>query len=202
MPNTQEPRKSAKTWQTMVESNKALLLRKTGQDVGYWAEQARSAGLRNDAELRHWMRDEHGVTGYAQYAVSWELFGYPEFMLRDADELIDGQYINHPELRPIADALLAWAAATEGVELQMRKGYVSLHSPRRKFAQVTRTNNTAVDVALRLDTLRLDAAAGGRLEALKARADDPFDRRVRLTSVDQVDEELLEILARALDQNT
>ncbi|WP_332761636.1 DUF5655 domain-containing protein [Pseudarthrobacter sp.] len=202
MPNTQEPRKSAKTWQTMVDSNKALLLRKTGQDVGYWAEQARSAGLRNDAELRHWMRDEHGVTGYAQYAVSWELFGYPEFMLRDADELIDGQYINHPELRPIADALLAWAAATEGVEIQMRKGYVSLHSPRRKFAQVTRTTNTAVDVALRLDTLRLDAAAGGRLEALKARADDPFDRRVRLTSVDQVDEELLEILARALDQNT
>ncbi|QDG64903.1 hypothetical protein NIBR502772_00600 [Pseudarthrobacter sp. NIBRBAC000502772] len=202
MPNTQGPRKSAKTWQTMVDSNKALLLRKTGHDVGYWAEQARSAGLRNDAELCHWMRDEHGVTGYAQYAVSWELFGYPEFMLRDADELIDGQYINHPELRPIADALLAWAAATEGVEIQMRKGYVSLHSPRRKFAQVTRTTNTAVDVALRLDTLRLDAAAGGRLEALKARADDPFDRRVRLTSVDQVDEELLEILARALDQNT
>ncbi len=78
----------------------------------------------------------------------------------------------------------------------MRKGCVSLHSPRRKFAQVTRTTNTAVDVAL-----RLDAAAGGRLEALKVRSDDPFDRRVRLTSVDQVDEELLEILARALDQN-
>ncbi|MCO4275711.1 DUF5655 domain-containing protein [Pseudarthrobacter cellobiosi] len=95
------------------------------------------------------------------------------------------------------DALLAWAAAPEGVEIQMRKGYVSLHSPRRKFAQVTRTTNTAVDVAL-----RLDAAAGGRLEALKARTDDRFDRRVRLTSVDQVDEELLEVLARALDQNT
>ncbi|MHA7290551.1 hypothetical protein ACX80V_12995 [Arthrobacter sp. MDT3-24] len=136
---TPEQQKTAKTWQTMVDSNKALLLRKTGHDVGYWAGLARSAGLKNDAELRHWMRDEHGVTGYAQYAVSWELFGYPDFMLRDADELIDGQYINHPELRPIADAL---------------------------------------------------------------RADDPFDRRVRLTAVDQVDDELLEILARALDQNT
>ncbi|WP_426988546.1 hypothetical protein [Pseudarthrobacter sp. Y6] len=49
--------------------------------------------------------------------------------------------------------------------------------------------------------LRLDAAAGGRLEALKVRSDDPFDRCVRLTSVDQVNEELLEILAKALDQN-
>ncbi|MCO4263555.1 hypothetical protein NG697_11575 [Pseudarthrobacter sp. MDT3-26] len=90
---------------------------------------------------------------------AWRSLRNPEFMLRDADELIDGQYINQPELRPIADALLAWAAATEGVEIQMRKGYVSLHSPRRKFAQVTRTTNTAVDVALRLDTLHILARA-------------------------------------------
>jgi hypothetical protein len=40
------------------------------------------------------------------------------------------------------------------------------------------------------------------VEALKARADDPFGRRVRLTSADQVDEELRAILARALDQHT
>ena len=204
---TPEQQKTAKTWQTMLDSNKALLVRKTGQGVVFWAGQARSAGLKNDAELRHWMRNEHGVTGYAQYALSWELFGYPEFMLRDADELIHGQYANQAGLRPIADALLAWAAATEGMAIQMRKGYVSLHSPRRKFAQVTRTTNTAVDVALRLDTLGLDtrglgAATGGRLEALKARSDDPFDRCVRLTSVDQVDDELLEIMVRALAQNT
>jgi len=206
MPNTHEPRKTANTWQAMVDSNQALLLRKTGRDVAFWAGQARSAGIQNDAQLRAWMRDEHGVTGYAQYAVSWELFGYPEFMLRNADELIDGQYASHPQLRPIADAILAWASATDGVEIQMRKGYISLHSPRRKFAQVTRTTNTTVDVTLRLDIQGLDAAglgaaAGGRLEAVKVRADDPFSRRIRLTSPDQVDEEMLEILAMALEQN-
>ncbi|WP_457964033.1 DUF5655 domain-containing protein [Arthrobacter sp. D1-29] len=196
MPKTPEPQKTAKTWQTMVESNQALLLRKSGHDVAYWAERARAEGIQNDAQLRDWMRDQHGITGYAQYAVSWELFGYPEFMLRDADELIEGQYGQHPELRPIADALLAWASATDGVGIQMRKGYVSLHSPRRKFAQITRTTNTAVDV-----TLRLDAPAQGRLEAIKVRPDDAFDRRVRLTSVDDVDTEILDILAAALDQN-
>ena len=206
MPNTHELRKTAKAWQAMVDSNQALLLRKTGRDVAFWAGQARSAGIQNDAQLRAWMRDEHGVTGYAQYAVSWELFGYPEFMLRNADELIDGQYASHPQLRPIADAILAWASATDGVEIQMRKGYISLHSPRRKFAQVTRTTNTTVDVTLRLDIQGLDAAglgaaAGGRLEAVKVRADDPFSRRIRLTTPDQVDEEMLEILAMALEQN-
>jgi len=197
MPAIPESQKKAGTWQSMVDSNKALLLRKTGEDPAYWVEKARAAGIRNDGELRTWMRDSFGVTGYAQYAVSWEMFGYPEFMLRDADELIDGQYANHPHLRPIADALLAWASATDGVEIQMRKGYVSLHSARRKFAQVARTTNTAVDV-----TLRLDAPAEGRIETVKTRADDPFTRRVRLTSAGQVDDGLLDILAVALEQNS
>lgn len=181
----------------MVDNNKALLLRKTGKDTAYWAEQARAAGISSDGELRDWMRDNFDVTGYAQYAVSWEMFGYPEFMLRDADELIDGQYANHPQLRPIADSLLAWASATDGVQIQMRKGYVSLHSPRRKFAQVTRTTNTAVDV-----TLRLDAPAEGRLENVRTRPDDPFTLRIRVTSPEQVDDELLQILALALEQNS
>jgi hypothetical protein len=188
---------AAKTWRTMVESNQALLSRKSGHDVQWWAERARDAGLRNDAELRDWMRDEHSITGYAQYAVSWEVFGYPDFMLRDADELLDAQYAEHPALRPIADAVLAWAAGTGGVGIQLRKGYVSLQGPRRKFAQLTRTTNTAVDL-----TLRLDAPADGRLEAVKARADDPFTRRIRLTSADDVDEYVLSTLETALAQNS
>jgi hypothetical protein len=143
------------------------------------------------------MRDKHGITGYAQYAVSWEMFGYPEFMLRDADELIDAQYAGHPGLRPIADALLAWAAETEGVEIQLRKGFVSLHSPRRKFAQVTRANNTSVDI-----TLRLDAPAEGRLSAVKVRDGDSFGRKVRLASVEDVDDAVLGFLAEALHQNS
>lgn len=188
---------AATTWQTMVDSNQALLLRKSGHDVRWWADRARAAGLKNDAELRDWMRDEHGITGYAQYAVSWELFGYPDFMLRDADELLDAQYAAHQDLRPIADAVLAWAAGTEGVGIQLRKGYVSLHSPRRKFAQLARTTNTAVDL-----TMRLDAAAEDRLEAVRARADDPFTRRIRLGSADDVDNYVLSTLETALAQNS
>src|SRR5688572_25461548 len=194
MPTIPESQKKASTWQSMVDSNKALLQRKTGEDTAYWVGKARAAGIRNDGELRTWMRDSFGVTGYAQYAVSWEMFGYPEFMLRDADELIDGQYDSHPHLRPIADALLAWAAASDGVEIQMRKGYVSLHSPRRKFAQVTRANKTAVDV-----TLRIERPIGGRLEAATVRGGDFFDRKVRITAVEQVDEELLDLLETALE---
>ena len=197
MAQTHDLKSAAKTWQTTVDSNQALLLRKSGHDVSWWAAKGHARGLKNDAELRAWMHDEHGITGYAQYAVSWEMFGYPEFMLRDADELIDGQYGDHPHLRPITNTLLAWAAAHQGVQIQMRKGYVSLHSSRRKFAQVTRANNTSVDV-----TLRIEAPSGGRLEDVKVRAGDFFDRKVRLTAVEQVDQELLDLLETALEQNS
>ncbi|MDP9696338.1 UNVERIFIED_ORG: hypothetical protein J2X79_003918 [Arthrobacter globiformis] len=121
----------------MVRSNQALVLRKSGHDVHWWAERGQAAGVKSDTELREWMRTEHGITGYAQHAVSWEMFGYPAFMLRDADELLDSQYRDPPNLRPIANTLLAWAAARPGVEIQTRKGYVSLHTSRRRFAQVT-----------------------------------------------------------------
>jgi len=80
----------------MIEWNQSLLLRKTGRDIHWWADLARQQGFADNEALAAWMRDEHGVTGYAQYAVSWEVFGYPEFMLRDADELFDGQYADSP----------------------------------------------------------------------------------------------------------
>ncbi|MDQ0118426.1 hypothetical protein AB0280_00730 [Pseudarthrobacter sp902506025] len=185
------------TWQHMVDSNKELLIKKTGQDTDYWVAHAREEGISTDAELREWMREKFGVTGYAQYAVSWEMFGYPDFMLQEADQLLDGQYAAYAHLRPIADAVLAWACVTPTVYIQMRKGFVSLHSPRRKFAQITRSTNNIVDV-----TLRLQAEADGRVERVRTRPDDPFTLRIRLTSPEQVDDEFRAILTTALEQNS
>jgi hypothetical protein len=62
---------------------------------------------------------------------------------------------------------------------------------------VTRANRTAVDV-----TLRLEAPIGERLKAVKVRAGDFFDRKVRLTSEGDVDQEFLDTLETALEQNS
>ena len=55
--------------------------------------------------LRRWLSAE-GVTGYAQALLVWETFGYPGFLVADADELIDRQYADRPQLRPVFDAVL------------------------------------------------------------------------------------------------
>jgi hypothetical protein len=38
------------------------------------------------------------MTGYAQSLLVMECFGYPAFFLASADELIEGQYADRPQL--------------------------------------------------------------------------------------------------------
>jgi hypothetical protein len=181
----------------MVEWNQSLLLRATGRDIRWWTALARQQRFTDNEALVAWLRSEHGVTGYAQYAVSWEVFGYPDFMLSTADELLDGQYADRGHLRPVADAVLAWAGETHGVTVQLRKGYVSLLSPRRKFAQVSAATKTAVDVAL-----RWDGPVPDRLEPTKVRSGDPFAWRIRLRSPEDADGGFFALLTSALRQNS
>src|SRR5690348_7795284 len=64
-----------------------------------------------------------------------ETFGYPGFLVADADELIDKQYADRPRLRPVFDAVLSTLPTLPGpVTVQARGTLVSLVSPRRTFA--------------------------------------------------------------------
>jgi len=183
------------SWQGMIDWNEELLVRRTGEGSEAWAGKARASGISTEAELSGWLR-EQGVTGYAAMSVSWKLFGYPEFFLKSGDELIDGQYADRPALRPIADRLMTMALSLDGVWLQARKTYISVHSPRRKFAQITPANKGSLDLLLRVE------ADDPRLEAVKVRSGDPFGRRLRFRSPTEVDDGVLAILERAVEQNS
>lgn len=140
----------------MLAENTELLERRTGHGTAWWLT-------------------GNGVTGYAQNPVMWELFGYPDYFLKDAAELLDGQYADRRQLRIT---------------------YVSLHTPRRKFAQLTPTSKSAVDIFL-----RLDEPAAGLLETVRARPEDPFVRKIRLRAAADVNEEVAGVLLRSYEQN-
>src|SRR5438270_14099944 len=72
-------------------------------------------------------------------------------MTAAADELIDGQYKDRPQVRPIFDAVVKAAVGLGDVTIQARKTDVSLVSPRRTFARVEPTTKDRVDFALRPD---------------------------------------------------
>src|SRR5262245_7653761 len=136
-------------WKGMKDMSARLLKERTGEDVDAWNRRIKKERFNDEKALRAWLTDQ-GVTGYAQSLLVMERFGYPDFLLASADELIEGQYEDRPHLRPILDAIID-AAAGLGGAIQARKTFVSLVTPRRTFARVQPTTKNRVDLGLRLD---------------------------------------------------
>ena len=184
------------SWQSMREWCARLLQERTGADVETWNGRIAAQPLADEDALRAWLA-EQGVTGYPQMLLVMERFGYPDFLVASADELIDGQYADRPHLRPILDAVLAAAQSVGAMTVQARKTYVALVSPRRTFAVVKPTTRQRVDLGLRLD----GETPAGRLQKGKGLANDTINLRLPLTSPADLDAEALALLARAYQAN-
>ena len=116
----------------------------------------------------------------------------------DAGELIEGQYADRPQLRPILDAVLALLPALGPATVQARKTIVSLVSPRRTFAVVRATTKDRVDLGLRLD----DAGLGGRLQSAKGIGGGGATVRIALRRPEDIDDEVRDLMRRAYGENT
>jgi hypothetical protein len=199
-PETASAAESApRSWQEMREWCARLLESRTGQGVAAWNHRIAAASLQNRADepaLRTWLSAE-GVTGYAQALLVWETFGYPGFLVADAEELIGKQYADRPQLRPVFDAVLAALPALPGpVTVQARGTLVSLVSPRRTFAVLKPTTKSRVDLGLRLDTTQPE----GRIQP--ARDLGQATVRIPLTTPGEVNDEVRAWLTKAYDENT
>jgi hypothetical protein len=169
------------------------LVRQTGHDVAWWNEAiAAQPGLDDEPALRAWLTGQ-SVTGYQQMVMVMERFGYPDYLLAAADDLIEAQYADRPALRPVLDAVIAAAAGIGEIEVQARKTYTTLLTPRRTFAAVRPTTRTRVDLGLRIDGV----APGGRLLDGRNTAGGSVNLRVALASADEVDDVAIGLLRRA-----
>ncbi len=182
-------------WKGMNDMSARLLLERTGEGLDAWNQRIRREGFTSEQALRAWL-ERLGVTGYAQSLLVMEQFGYPDFFLASAEDLIDGQYADRPQLRPIFDAVITAAAALGNVIIQARKTYVSLVTPRRTFARVQPTTKNRVDLGLRLAGQK----PFGRLQPSKIHESTPL--QISLTSPEDVDAEVLDWLQKAYDQNS
>jgi hypothetical protein len=169
------------------------LLARTGQDVAAWSARVRAEGPDTEPALRAWLA-ERDITGYGQMVLVMERFGYPDFLTASADDLVEGQYADRPALRPVLDAVLTAAASVvPDVAVQARKGYVSLVNSRRTFAVVQASTRSRVDLGLRLPGREPD----GRLLAARSIGNGACTVRVPLTTADDVDDEVTDLLREA-----
>lgn len=172
------------------------LQRQTGADVASWNARIRERAPSNEAELRAWL-GEQGVKGYPAMMLVFETFGYPDYLQRDANELIEAQYRDRPNLVPIYEKVVDAAVGLRAVELQARKTYVALVGPKRTFASIQATTRNRIDVGLRLDGVEPQ----GRLLPAKSIGQSSMTHKLALSSVDDVDAEAVGWLRRAYEAN-
>jgi hypothetical protein len=186
-----------RSWAEMLTWIEERLVRTTGDDVATWRERVAATGMQTEPEVRAWLA-ERGITGYGQMILVMERFGYPAFLTASADDLVDGQYADRPALRQVYDAVIAAGLGVGEVHVQARKGYVSLVGPRRTFAVVQASTKSRVDLGLRLP----DREPGGRLLPAKSIGNGSCTVRVALTSVDELDDEVVDLLAESWSVNS
>lgn len=187
--------KNVRDWREFRAMWIRLLEESTGEDLDTWNQRIQGEKFPDEQSLRAWLAQQ-GVSGYAQTLLVMERFGYPDFLSASADQLIDGQYADRPQLRPIFEAIIEAVLEFGEVVIQARKTYVSLLTPRRTFARVQPTTKTRLDLGLRLDGQK----PGGRLQPSKIQ--ETMQLQIGLTSVEQVDDEVLRWLRRAYEENS
>jgi hypothetical protein len=181
-------------WQRNRNMWVRVLEKQTGKGVDAWKRRIGNKRLPDERSLRAWLTRE-GVTGYAQSLLVMERFGYPDFVLATADQLIDEQYADRPHLRSIYDAIVSAATQCGDVIIQARKTFVSLVTPRRTFARVQPTTKTRVDLGLRLDR----PGSSGRLQP--SRIHETMRFQISITAPSQVDSDVRKWLQQAYAQN-
>lgn len=181
-------------WQRNREMWVRVLEKQTNEGLETWNQRILGASIEDESSLRAWLSTQ-GVTGYAQSLLVMERFGYPDFILATADELIEKQYADRPQLRPIYDAVILAAARCGELIIQARKTYVSLVAPRRTFARVQPAKKR-LDLGLRLENCK----AEGRLEP--SRIHHTMRVQIALATRDDVDAEVQRWLELAYLENS
>ena len=197
MTDTQTKARRPRSWQEMREQEIRWLTERTGEGLDAWNARVREQGFADEAGLRKWL-SEQGVTGYPAMLLVMERFGYPDYLRATADELIEGQYADREGLRPILDAIFALLPGIGDVEVQARKTYVALLTPRRTFAAIQPTTRSRIDLGVRLSPKQEPTA---RLERARNFGQSSVTHIIRLGTVEAVDEEVENWLRRAYEVN-
>ncbi len=176
--------------QTMIEN----LAKNTGKSLDEWIVITRASGLEKHGQMVKFLKTEHGFThGFANLVAAYAR--ETAAILQNDEDLVEKQYSGKESLRPIYDALVA--AINEfgdDVQIAPKNAYVSLRR-NKQFGLVQPTTKTRVDVGINLAGVEAD----GRLEP-SGSFTSMVSHRVRLSSADEVNDELIGWLRQAYDQ--
>ena len=164
-----------------------------GKPVHEWFTVIHASALTKHTEIVAMLKHRHGMKHGAAHRVALlaRQTQSPQTPDQHLAELYSGKKAH---LRPIHDRLIAVVNKLGVAEAVPKKGYVSLRRA-KQFAMIQPSTTSRVDLGLILS----DTPATARLEpATKFNA--LFTHRVRITALDEIDDELKRWLSDAYEQ--
>jgi hypothetical protein len=185
----------AKSPEEMKAAMIAGLKEKTGKALEEWLVILRASKLSRHREFMGLLKNEHGLTHGFANMIALQALNSDSQTAGDADALVEAQYEGaKAALRPLYDALLAAIRKFgKDVEVSPKKAYVSLRR-NKQFAIIQPSTASRLDVGINLK----GALPRGRLEA-SGSFNAMVSHRVRVTSLKEVDKELLAWLKEAYE---
>ncbi|AEV31051.1 hypothetical protein Oweho_0027 [Owenweeksia hongkongensis DSM 17368] len=169
------------------------LLEKTGKSLKDWIEVVKKTELDKHKAIIDYLKKEHGFThGYANFVALKTLKSDTGSM--DDSTLLENQYKGKESLKPIYEKLIE-GISSFGNDITKTPKKDSLSMIRkRQFALIKPATKTRIDLGLKLK---------GKEEEGRLGSSGPFGtmctHRVQLTSVDEVDAEVLDWIKEAYE---
>lgn len=166
---------------------------KTGHSMPEWFAIVSATGLEKHTEIMNFLKTEHGISHGFANGIALQYRSRDQST--DGDDLVDAQYAGPKAvLRPILDRLLAEVVAFgEDVEVAPKRTGVSLRR-RQQFAVIEAPSTKRVQLGIQLR----EHPTGGRLVGTPGMM---CSHRVDVTSVDEIDDELVGWLREAYARN-
>ena len=174
----------------------ANMKKNTGKTLPQWIKIATASKLEKHGQIVKHLKTDHGMThGFANLVAHKTLKS--DAGSSATGDLVSAQYAGaRGDLRPIYDALIAKVNKFgKDLEIAPKRAYVSLRR-NKQFALIQPSTKTRIDVGINLKgegtTARLEAS--GSFNAM-------CTHRVRLSSSEDVDRELIGWLKKAYDRS-
>lgn len=181
-----------------VETQLKNIELRTGKSLAEWSVLIQQSGLSKHGELRQMIIDQFGL-GYGDantlvhYALKSDAKHDVEVRGLTIDDVVDELYAGPKAvLRPIHEQIMASIHDFGEFEISPKKTYLSLRR-KRQFAMVGPAAKTRVEVGLNMKGVE----PTGRLIQLPPGG--MCNYKVNVTSVDQVDSELLDWIRQAFN---
>ncbi len=189
----------------MVQKWLAALKEKTGRSMEEWIALVKKEGPRDEKSRREWLKTKHkmGTNSASWIAERAEGKGWeedtPEAYMKAAVRYVEEQYAGPKEkLRPIFDELLTLGKSLgDDVKACPCKTIVPFYRE-HVFAQIKPTTNSRIDLGFALTHYK-GKLPKRLIDTGGVAKKDRITRRIEITAVEQIDDEVKKWLKTAYD---